>query len=711
MAENAELSTTTGATETTKAAGAGLNLDRILHALRRGDLAFALAVVMLLVVLILPMPTWLLDISLACSLTFSVMILMTAIFIEKPVQFSSFPVVLLIATLMRLALNLASTRLILAHGHEGTAGAGRVIQAFAGFVMSGSFVIGIIVFIILVIVNFIVITKGSTRIAEVAARFTLDAMPGKQMAIDADLSSGLIDEPTARQRRSELEAESSFYGAMDGASKFVRGDAIAGILIVIINIIGGMIIGMAQQGLSFSTAADYYTKLTVGDGLVTQIPALIVSLAAGMLVTKAGLREATDRALFGQITGYPKVLGMSSALLVAIALLPSMPMMPFLSLALITGGGAYWLEREAKQRETDKATAAQAPTDAPPAEEPITTALKIDSIRLELGYGLLSLINNPRGPRLTDQIKALRRAIASELGFVMPSVRIQDNMQLPANTYAIFIKEVESGRGDLRPNMLLVMDPRGEDITLAGEKTKEPTFGLPAVWIDHANREEALFRGYTVVDPATIITTHLTEAVRDDMPELLSYNETQKLLDEMDKESQKLIADIIPVQFSLSAIQRVLQNLLSERVSIRDLASILEGVAEAGGHTRNIMLVTEHVRSRLARQISEANSSDAGYIPLVTMSPEWEQAFIDSLQGNGEERQLVMPPSQLQEFITKVRQTFERFAMQGVSPVLLTSPAIRPYVRSIVERFRPSTVVMSQAEIHPKAKIKTMGQI
>ncbi|MEA4839117.1 MAG: flagellar biosynthesis protein FlhA [Rhodospirillaceae bacterium] len=688
-----------------------MNLDRILHALRRGDLAFALAVVMLLVVLILPMPTWLLDISLACSLTFSVMILMTAIFIEKPVQFSSFPVVLLIATLMRLALNLASTRLILAHGHEGTAGAGLVIQAFAGFVMSGSFVIGIIVFIILVIVNFIVITKGSTRIAEVAARFTLDAMPGKQMAIDADLSSGLIDEPTARQRRSELEAESSFYGAMDGASKFVRGDAIAGILIVIINIIGGMIIGMAQQGLSFSTAADYYTKLTVGDGLVTQIPALIVSLAAGMLVTKAGLREATDRALFGQITGYPKVLGMSSALLVAIALLPSMPMMPFLSLALITGGGAYWLEREAKQRETDKATAAQAPMDAPPAEEPITTALKIDSIRLELGYGLLSLINNPRGPRLTDQIKALRRAIASELGFVMPSVRIQDNMQLPANTYAIFIKEVESGRGDLRPNMLLVMDPRGEDITLAGEKTKEPTFGLPAVWIDHANREEALFRGYTVVDPATIITTHLTEAVRDDMPELLSYNETQKLLDEMDKESQKLIADIIPGQFSLSAIQRILQNLLSERVSIRDLASILEGVAEAGGHTRNIMLVTEHVRSRLARQISEANSSDAGYIPLVTMSPEWEQAFIDSLQGNGEERQLVMPPSQLQEFITKVRQTFERFAMQGVSPVLLTSPAIRPYVRSIVERFRPSTVVMSQAEIHPKAKIKTMGQI
>ena len=680
--------------------------------LKRGDLAFAIGVVLLLVALILPMPTWLLDFSLALSLTFSVMILMTALFIGKPMEFSTFPVVLLMATLLRLALNLASTRLILSHGHEGTAGAGHVIQAFAGFVMGGSFVIGIIVFSILVIVNFVVITKGSSRIAEVAARFNLDAMPGKQMAIDADLSSGMIDEPTARARRKELEGESAFFGAMDGASKFVRGDAVAGLMITFINVIGGMIIGMAQQNLTFSQAADFYTKLTVGDGLVTQIPALIVSIAAGMLVTKAGLQESTEKALFAQLAGYPKALALSAFLLLSISLLPDMPMAPFLILSLMTGSAAYFLNKGQDERAAEAAEAAdRGPVEMPAPEEPISTALKIDNVRLELGYGLLSMINNPRGQRLTDQIKALRRALAAEMGFIMPSVRIQDNMQLPANTYITYVKEVEAGRGDLRPNMLLVMDPRGEDITLPGEKTKEPTFGLPAVWIDPSSREEALFRGYTVVDPSTIITTHLTEVIKDHMPELLSYSETQKLLDELDKENQKLVADIIPSQFTLGGVQRVLQNLLQERVTIRDLTTILEGIAEACGHTRNVMIVTEHVRTRLARQISDANSGPQGFIPLVTLSPEWEQGFIDALQGTGEERQLVMAPSRLQEFITKTRQTFERFAMQGETPVLLTSPTVRPYVRSIIERFRPVTVVMSQSEIHPKAKIKTMGQI
>jgi flagellar biosynthesis protein FlhA len=687
-------------------------LARLVGASKRGDLAFALGVVLLLVVLILPMPTWLLDISLAISLTFAVMVLMTAIFIEKPVEFSSFPTVLLISTLLRLALNLASTRLILAHGHEGTAGAGHVIEAFAGFVMSGNFVIGIIVFAILIIVNFVVITKGSTRIAEVAARFTLDAMPGKQMAIDADLSSGLIDEPTARKRRLELEGESSFFGAMDGASKFVRGDAVAGLMITFINVIGGMIIGMVQQGLPFAVAADYFTKLTVGDGLVTQIPALIVSTAAGMLVTKAGVQGSTDKALFSQLAGYPKALGMSSFLLVAMALLPGMPLVPFMALAIMTGSGAYFLDQAEKAKAIAASEAAErARPEAAPVEEPISTALKIDNVRLELGYGLLSMINNPRGQRLTDQIKALRRALASEMGFVMPSVRIQDNMQLPANSYVVFIKEVEAGRGDLRPSMLLIMDPRGEDITLPGEKTKEPTFGLPAVWIDPGSREEALFRGYTVVDPATIITTHLTEVIKDHMSELLTYAETQKLLDEMDKENQKLIADIVPGMFSLGGVQRVLQNLLQERISIRDILGILEGIAEACGHTRNVMIITEHVRTRLARQISDSNTGPQGFIPLVTLSPEWEQAFAEALQGNGEERQLVMPPSKLQEFINKTRGTFERFAMQGEAPVLLCSPAVRPYVRSIVERFRPSTTVMSQSEVHPKARIKTVGQL
>ncbi len=695
-------------------AGAGSAvIGRALNALKRGDLALALGVVVILVVLMMPMPAWLLDISLAISITFSVLILMTAVFIEKPLQFNTFPTVLLIATLLRLALNLASTRLILAHGHEGTHGAGQVIQAFAGFVMSGNFVIGVIVFSILVLVNFIVITKGSTRIAEVSARFTLDAMPGKQMAIDADLSSGLIDEDAARLRRKELEEEASFFGAMDGASKFVRGDAVAGLIIVFINVIGGMIIGMVQNDLSFAQAADFYTTLTVGDGLVSQVPALIVSTAAGMLVTKAGVSGETDKALFRQFGNYPKSLGVSSGLLVCMALLPEMPMLPFLLLAGITGGTAYWLQRTQKRADNEKATEAEreASQAAPVQEEPIATALRIDNVRLELGYGLLTLINSPKGQRLTEQIKALRRALAGEMGFVMPSVRIQDNMQLPANTYVVYVKEVEAGRGDLRPAMLLVMDPRGEDITLPGEKTREPTFGLPAVWIDPVSREEALFRGYTVVDPPTIITTHLTEVIKDNMPELLSYSETQKLLDELDKEHQKLVADLVPGQISVGGLQRVLQNLLGERISIRDLPTILEGVSEASGHTRSVMLITEHVRARLARQISDANVGPQGFIPLITLSPEWEQSFIESLAGSSEEKQLVMAPSRLQEFITKTRQTFERFAMQGEAPVLLTSPMVRPYVRSIVERFRPVTVVMSQGEIHPKAKIKTLGQI
>ncbi|EME71144.1 flagellar biosynthesis protein FlhA [Paramagnetospirillum caucaseum] len=688
-------------------------LNRFAASARRGDVGLAFGIIVILMVLILPLPPWLLDIGLALSLTISVLILMVAIFIEKPLQFSSFPTVLLITTLIRLALNLASTRLILSHGHEGVEGAGQVIAAFASFIMSGSFVIGIIVFAILVIVNFVVITKGSTRIAEVAARFTLDAMPGKQMAIDADLSAGLCDEPTARKRRAELEGESSFFGAMDGASKFVRGDAVAGLMITAINVIGGMIIGMAQQGLTFSQAAEFYTKLTVGDGLVTQVPALIVSVSAGMLVTKAGVQEAVDRALFTQLAGYPRAVGMAGALMGLMSLVPNMPFIPFALLGIGMGASAYLLDRNqrAKAEQAQQAEAAEAMQQAPVPEEPISTALKIDHVRLELGYGLLQLINTPKGQRLTDQIKSLRRAIATEMGFVMPSVRIQDNMQLPANTYVIHVKEVEAGRGDLRPAALLIMDPRGEDITLPGEKTREPTFGLPAMWIDPTNREEALFRGYTVVDPPTVITTHLTEVIKDNMSELLSHAETQKLLDELDKEHQKLIAELIPSQMTIGGLQRVLQNLLGERISIRDLPTILEGIAEACGHTRNVTMITEHVRARLARQISDNNTGPQGFIPLVTLSPEWEQAFAESLVGSGEEKQISMAPSQLQDFISRTRQTFERFAMQGETPILLTSPMVRPYVRSIVERFRPMTVVMSQSEIHPKARIKTLGQI
>jgi len=702
-----------GGGEVTTSATGDYVKGKIAQAAKRGDIMLALGVVAILVVLILPLPRWLLDVALAFSITFSVLILMTALFVEKPLDFNAFPTVLLLATMIRLSLNLASTRLILADGHEGTHAAGEVIEAFGGFVMGGNFIIGIIVFAILVIVNFIVITKGSGRIAEVSARFSLDAMPGKQMAIDADLSSGLIDEETAKTRRKELEEESSFFGAMDGAAKFVRGDAIAGLLITFINVIAGMIIGVLQQDLSFGEAADTYTRLTVGDGLVSQIPALIVSTAAGMVVTKAGVAGTTEVALFKQLGGQ-KALSLVCFLMFALAILPGIPAIPFLALGFACGGAAYFVNyRDRTLEELAIQELEQEKVDPKAqAEEPISTALKIDHIRLEMGYGLLTLINAPKdGHKLTDQIKALRRQLATEVGFVMPSVRIQDNMQLPANTYVIRVKEIEAGRAELRPNMLLVMDPRGEEISIPGEKTMEPTFGLPAMWIEESNREEALFRGYTVVDPATVVTTHITEIIKDNMSELLSYAETQKLLDDLDKEHQRLIGDMIPSQISLGGLQRVLQNLLGERISIRDLPTILEGVYEACGTTRNVMMITEHVRARLGRQISNMNTNEQGFMPLVTLSPQWEQTFAESLVGQGDDRQLSMPPSKLQEFITQLRSTFERQAMMGEQPVLLTSPTIRPFVRSIVERFRPMTVVMSQNEIYPKAKIKTVGQI
>jgi flagellar biosynthesis protein FlhA len=689
-----------------------LRLGDMADLLKRGDIALAVGVMTILVVLILPLPPVLLDLFLAVSIILSVLILMTALFIHAPLEFSAFPTVLLIATMMRLALNLASTRLILAHGHEGTAAAGHVIQAFGNFVMGGNFVIGIIVFTILAIVNFVVITKGSGRIAEVAARFNLDAMPGKQMAIDADLSAGLIDEKEARRRRKQLEDESAFFGAMDGASKFVRGDAVAGLLVVLINIIGGMIVGIVQQSMAFREAGHTYTVLTVGDGLVTQIPALIVSTAAGLLVSKAGVAGAADQALLRQLSGYPKALGMSAAAMLVMALLPGIPMIPF----VLLGGGAaalaYMIEKRTRTEAAAAARKAEAEVKAAPADEPIAASLKMDDLKIELGYALLPLVNSPDGTdRLTEQIKALRRSFAGEMGFVMPAVRILDNVQLEANSYVIKVKEVEAGTGKIWPGQYMVMDPTGAQVTLPGMHTVEPTFGLPATWLDPMLKEEAAIKGYTVVDAATVLSTHLTEVLKANMSELLSYAEVQKLIKELPKEQSELIKDIVPSQITASGIQRVLQLLLTERISIRDLSTILEGIADALAYTRNPTMLVEHVRARLARQICAQHTSPAGYLPLIVLSAKWEQAFAESIVGQGEERSLAMQPSKLSEFIAMVRERFEHAGREGEAPVLVTSPGIRPFVRGIVERFRAQTPVLSQAEIHPRARLKTVGSI
>lgn len=674
----------------------------------RGEIALAVAVLGILAIMLVPLPSILLDMLLAVSIIFSILVLMTALMIKKPLEFTAFPSVLLLATLFRLALNIASSRLILANGQSGEHAAGEVIAAFAQFVMGGEFVIGVIVFAILVIVNFVVITRGSTRIAEVAARFTLDAMPGKQMAVDADLSAGLINETQARERRKALEDESSFFGAMDGASKFVRGDAIAGLLIVFINVIGGIIIGVMSHGMDIAEAGHTYTLLTVGDGLVTQIPALIISVAAGLLVTKAGIDGAADKALAKQLASYPVALGVVSACAFGVGVLPGMPMLPFFILSFAAGLLA-WRLRQANQASVRKA--AEEPPPAPTVEETPAASLAMDDARIEIGFALLPLINDVQGRRLTDQIKALRKTLAQDYGFVMPSVRILDNVQLAADAYAIRIREMDAGDGKLKMGALLAMDPTGAGVALPGEPVKEPAFGLDAKWIDERAREEASFRGYTVVDPATVLATHLTEVIKEHMSELLTFSEVKKLIKDLPKDTQTLLDDVAPAHISWSGVQRVLQNLLKERVSIRDLSAIVEAIAEAAPAMHDLVLITEHVRARLARQICYQHRNSAGALPILTMSPTWEQTFSEALVGEGQHRTLALAPSKLHDFVADVRTAFEKAAQQGETPVMLTSPTIRPFVRSLIERFRPSTAVMGQSEVHAKVRLKAMGQI
>jgi flagellar biosynthesis protein FlhA len=615
------------------------------------------------------------------------------------------PTLLLLTTILRLSLNVATARLILSHGNEGPNAAGHVVAAFGTFLMGGDLVVGAIIFSMLLMVNFVVITKGSSCIAEVAARFYLDAMPGKQMAIDADLSSGTIDEPTARKRRAELSEESGFYGAMDGASKFVRGDAISALIITLINIFGGLAMGLLRSHMSLESALSTYTTLTVGDGLVSQIPALLVSTAAGIVVSKGAIEGQMHGKLASQLGSSPNPLMIASAAAGVLALLPGLPTLPFLLVSTLSGAAA-WHRFNARNAELQATVPVTPPPDNSP---PVLSAL--DVVRVELGYGLLELASGGH-QQLPEQIKRLRRALAAELGFVLPSVRIQDNVELEPNNYVFALKEIAAGKGELRPLMMLAISPGDDTSVLPGEITVEPTFGLPARWIAPALADQARLANWTVVDPATVLTTHLAEVVKENISEFLSYTEAQKILAGLPQDQQKLVADLVPATITVGGLQRVLQMLLAERISIRDMPTILEAVQEACANSaKSVGTIVAHVRTRLSRQISDSLVGAGGYVAVIVLSPEWEETLGNSLIGPQEDRQLALGQEKLREFLDRIRTVVDSTVQRGEKPALLTSMQVRVHVHSIVDRIRLNVPVIAQAEIHRRAQVKVVGAI
>ncbi|ETX28914.1 flagellar biosynthesis protein FlhA [Roseivivax isoporae] len=675
------------------------------------DVGFAIGVTLVLAMLFVPLPAFLLDLGLAISLSVSVLILMVALWIKAPLEFNAFPTLLLVVTLMRLSLNVASTRLILSEGHTGTGAAGGVIEGFSRFIVAGSYAIGIVIFAILVVINFIVITKGSTRIAEVSARFSLDAMPGKQMAIDADLGAGLIDDAEAQARRRKLEEETGFFGAMDGASKFVRGDAVAGIIIVLINILGGILIGTVQHGLSLSDAAATYTTLTIGDGLVSQIPALVVSMAAGLIVTKGGTEGAANEIVLSQLGRFPKALYMAGALLLGMGLLPGFPLAVFVVLAALMAGTGVLLDRQTRRDARTKAVAEKRAKDTPQLteEEALKETMRVDDLCLELGAALVALSDSDDAA-LPGKIKSLRGLFAREYGFVLPAVRIRDEPSLPINTYRILVQGTEAVRGDIRPNGRMVLTPPEMTIKLAGEKARDPAFGLEALWVDRAGAQRAEEHGLTVVDPESVLTTHLTEVVKDHMAELLNYAAAKDAVERLDRDYQKLVADLnVPSPTIL--LQHVLQRLLAERLSIRNTPLIVEAIAEAARTTTNVTRVTEHVRQRLSKQICAALADAAGYLPVIGLSPEWERELLEAIRTNGDDQSFLMSPHRVQEFVLAARKEIQAQAQSDSWPAILVPAEIRPHVRSMLERVSPSTPIISHGEIHRKASLRTVGRI
>ncbi|NWF54445.1 MAG: flagellar biosynthesis protein FlhA [Syntrophaceae bacterium] len=678
--------------------------------LERSDVSMAGAVIAILLVMIIPLPTLLLDVLLSLSFTISLLVLLTSLYISHPLEFSTFPSVLLLTTLFRLSLNIASTRLILLHGNEGASAAGVVIKSFGQFVVGGNYVVGFTIFAILVIINFVVITKGSGRIAEVAARFTLDAMPGKQMSIDADLNAGLIDEQEARRRRAQIAREADFYGAMDGASKFVRGEAIAGILVILVNIGGGFVIGVFQQDLLLLTAAQTYTILTIGDALVSQIPALIISTAAGIIVSRAASEFSIGKELSRQFRLQPQAIGLSAGILFAMGLIPGLPHVPFITLSLVVGGIAYLTMQESRRQAQKKEEEAKKAV-PPPSAEVAESLLQLDRLELEVGYGLIPLVDEEQHGDLLARIRSIRRQFAADLGMIIPPLRIRDNLQLHPGEYRVLVKGNEVARAEMMMGYLMALNPGEVKKSIEGIPAKEPVFGLPALWIPEKRKEEAHFSGYTVVDISTIMATHLTEILKSHADELLGRQDVQKLLDRLAQNHPKAVEELTPNNLSLGVVQRVLQNLLRERVSIRDLLTIVETLADYGPVTKDPDVLTEYVRQKLSRSIVKQFESPEGTLPVIALDPKIEDLLREKLVRGEQGAYLALEPALAQKILTGIHQTLDRMTHSSYQPVILCSPGVRRHLKKLLDRFLPQVAVLSHSELTPQTKIQSLGTV
>ncbi|MGD9156968.1 MAG: flagellar biosynthesis protein FlhA [Desulfobacteraceae bacterium] len=675
------------------------------------DIGVAIGIMGILMIMIIPLPTMVLDLFLAFNITLAVLIILVTIYASRPLDFSVFPSLLLITTLFRLSLNIASTRLILLEGHTGANAAGEVINSFGSFVVGGNPTVGLVVFVILVVINFVVITKGSGRIAEVAARFTLDAMPGKQMAIDADLNAGLIDEAEARSRRSAISREAEFYGAMDGASKFVRGDAIAGIIITLINIIGGLVIGVLQKDLTLAKAIENYTLLTIGDGLVSQIPALIISTGAGILVSRASSEgQNIGSEVASQIGFQPRALAIASFIVLLFGFAPGMPLIPF---ALLSGI-IFFISRTLKSKKgEEQIEAVETPEEEAEAQSPedIQQLLPLDSLEMEIGYGLITIVDDKTQGNLLDRIRALRKQFAVDMGMVIPSIHIRDNLELKPSEYAFCIKGNEVAKGEIMADHLLAIDPGDAKMKLEGIQTRDPAFGLPAVWIDPEKKSEAQLAEYTVVEPASVITTHLSEVVRQHGYEFLGRQEVQSLLDNVSKTDPKVVEELMPGLLNLGAIQKVLQNLVREQVSIRDILTVIETLADYAPLTKDTDILTEYVRQRLSRTITKPYLENKKTLKVLNIKPSIEELLSKGINQTDFGAYLALGPSEANKIIHHVKKSLDDVAAKIEQPVILCSTTVRRHLKKLCDSFQINVAVFSHNEIPGGLQVQSLGEI